>query len=102
MLHMKFEVDWPSGFREEDDLKVWTTTTTTDDGACSPCEPNGSGELKNKQTKNGLFLFINEKQIIKNTQTLLWLLWLCIKSIDKATDLHYQILTLPRESPHIF
>ena len=22
MLHMKFEFDWPSGFRKEDDLKV--------------------------------------------------------------------------------
>ena len=33
MLHMQFGFDWPSDFREEDVRKVWTTTTTTDDGA---------------------------------------------------------------------
>ena len=54
MLHVKFGFDWPSGFREED-LRKWWTTTDDDDGRrtldhghpiSSPCEPNGSGELK--------------------------------------------------------
>ena len=47
MLHIKFDQDWPTGFR---DMKVWTTTDdngrTDDDGRTdhwytisSPCEP---------------------------------------------------------------
>ena len=49
MLHIKFGFDWPSGFREEDLWKWWTTDgRRTDHGhpISSPCEPNGSGELK--------------------------------------------------------
>ena len=46
MLHIKFGFGWPSGFREEE---LWTDDgRTTDHGhpISSPCEPNGSGELK--------------------------------------------------------
>ena len=62
MLHIKFGCGWPSGIREEDLLKLWTDGRTTDgrrtDGRTpdhghpisSPCEPNGSGELKNRFT----------------------------------------------------
>ena len=50
MLHIKFGFDRPSGFREEDLWKWWTTTDgrIADHGhpISSPCEPNGSGELK--------------------------------------------------------
>ena len=55
MLHLKFGFDWPSGFRGEDFLNCgWT-----DDGRMlhhghpmsSPCETNGSGELKTKHNK---------------------------------------------------
>ena len=66
MLHVKFGFDWPSGFRGEDLRKWWTTddgrTTDgrTDDGRTtehgytisSPCEPDGSGELKTRCKKN--------------------------------------------------
>ena len=54
-LHIKFGFDLPSGFGVED---VWNCLRRTDDGRTdgrrldgytisSPCEPNGSGELKN-------------------------------------------------------
>ena len=47
----KIQLDWPSGFREED---LWKCGRTTDNGRTpehgytisSPCQPNGSGELK--------------------------------------------------------
>ena len=62
MLNIKFGFDWPSGFREENFLKMvddgQTDGRTTDDGRTpdhgqpisSPCEPNGSGELKSGQS----------------------------------------------------
>ena len=51
-LNIKFGFDRPSGFREEDVWKMWTDAgrrRTTDHGytISSPCEPEGSGELKN-------------------------------------------------------
>ena len=50
MLHIKFGFGWPSGFREEDLSNCGRTTDgrTPDHGhpISSPCEPNGSGELK--------------------------------------------------------
>ena len=51
-LHIKFGFDWSSSFRGEDLCKWWTDGRTTDgrrlDGytISSPCEPNGSCELK--------------------------------------------------------
>ena len=57
-LHIKFGFDRPSGFQEEDVRALWTTDgrRTTDDGRrihwytiSSPCEPNGSGELKKRK-----------------------------------------------------
>ena len=60
-LHIKFGFDWSSGFRGED-LWKWWTDGRTDDGRTdddgrrldgytisSPCEPNGSGELKTRK-----------------------------------------------------
>ena len=43
MLHIKFGFDWPRR-----SLKLWTDGRTPDHGhpISSPCEPNGSGELK--------------------------------------------------------
>ena len=49
---MRFGFDWPSGFREEGLLKWFTDGRCTDrrwlDGytISSPCDPNGSGEIK--------------------------------------------------------
>ena len=56
MLHIKFGFGWPSGFREEDLRNCGRTDGRTTDGRTpdhghpisSPCEPNGSGELKSK------------------------------------------------------
>ena len=52
----KFGFDWPSGFREENVLKLWRRRQrlkrqlrrATEHGytTSSPCKPNGSGELK--------------------------------------------------------
>ena len=55
MLHIKFGFGWPSGFREED----LSDGRMPDHGhpISSPCEPNGSGELKN--IKNFLLKFYN-------------------------------------------
>ena len=47
---MEFEFDWPSIFR--DDRKVNDNDDNNNhDGTCtisSPCEPNGSGELRSR------------------------------------------------------
>ena len=70
-LHIKFGFDWPSGFRE----KIFENGGQMTDGRrldgytiSSPCEPNGSGELKmgeiwgrNQNDKNGKFsLFLHK------------------------------------------
>ena len=51
-LHIKFGFDWPSGFRGEDfENGGHTTDGRWLDGytISSPCEPNGSGELKRRK-----------------------------------------------------
>ena len=56
MLHIKFDFNWSSGFREEDlenggrRRRTDGRRRTPDHGhpISSPCEPNGSGELKIK------------------------------------------------------
>ena len=54
-LHIKFGFDWPSGFGEDSSI-VDDADGRTDgrqlDGytISSPCEPNGSGELKKLST----------------------------------------------------
>ena len=58
MLHIKFGFDWPSGFRGEDLWNCGRTDGRTDGRTpdhghpiSSPCEPNGSGELKKRQMR---------------------------------------------------
>ena len=53
MLHIKFDQDWPTGFR---DIQVWKCGWQTDDGSLVYYKLTlwafGSGELKTKPTKN--------------------------------------------------
>ena len=48
MLHIKFGFDWPKRFQRRRSLKMVDDGRTPDHGhpISSPCEPNGSGELK--------------------------------------------------------
>ena len=56
MLHIKFGFGWPSGSEKKifEIVDGWTDDGRTDNGRTpdhghpisSPCEPNGSGELK--------------------------------------------------------
>ena len=55
MIHIKFGFGWPSGFREEDVLNCRRTDGRTPDHGhpiSSPCEPNGSGELKSRSNRS--------------------------------------------------
>ena len=75
-LHIKFGFDWPSGFRGEDFLKWWTTTTMTDARAWAyyklTYEPFGSGELKMKSSQHmGIFFPFTYKYIVEVRQKLI-------------------------------
>ena len=59
--HVKFGFDWPGGFRGEDVRNCGRTTDgwTPEHGytISSPCEPNGSGELKIQAPSHLLWLY---------------------------------------------
>ena len=96
-LHMKFEFNWPSGFRGEDVWKCWRTTDgrRTDDGRRSHWYTNSSPpSLRLRWAKNWTVLLYSQELANSWLNLFLRLSAVCPLRIQRGTRSHTWLVSV--------